>query len=218
MEIGSVLQYIAIIISIISLYHSIKNNKQNMNHEIKKYKLEEYKEAIRHNERKIDEMFMQINSRSNCIPFLYINLNGFKIEEINHNGVKEIKITICLINVGKDVAANIHTCYINEKDKMLYKSSGGEYKLYEYFNQNFAMSRDCVKFSIINTILNKDNDKKNCKMSTADKIEFKIRFNVLLGNLYEQEFNFTFYDFNIKNISYNNYSGIPHLIKNSTEE
>lgn len=48
---------------------------------------------------------MKLNSRSNLIPFFHIVLDDSKIEKIE--GEKKIKLTIGIINIGKEAANNI---------------------------------------------------------------------------------------------------------------
>ena len=67
--------WLTIIIAALSLIMSIitnkKNSKQNCEYREKMQEVEFEKEKIHQRERKIDEMFMQLNSRSNLIPYFH---------------------------------------------------------------------------------------------------------------------------------------------------
>ena len=103
--------WLPIIIAALSLAMSIitnkKNSKQNGEYREKMQEFEIEKENIRQRERKIDEMFMQLNSRSNLIPYFHLILDDSKIEKITLNGSEQIKLVIGLINIGKESATNI---------------------------------------------------------------------------------------------------------------
>lgn len=103
--------WLTIIIAALSLIMSIitnkKNSKQNCEYREKMQEVEFEKEKIHQRERKIDEMFMQLNSRSNLIPYFHLILDDSKIEKIIHNGSRQIKLVIGLINIGKESATNI---------------------------------------------------------------------------------------------------------------
>ena len=94
--------WLELIISIIAIIVSVKvNNKnkvqeQNFNNSM--LNLEEQKNALHQQERRTDELFMKLNSRSNLIPFFHIVLDDSKIEKIE--GEKKIKLTIGIINLN----------------------------------------------------------------------------------------------------------------------
>lgn len=183
--------WLPIIIAALSLAMSIitnkKNSKQNGEYREKMQEFEIEKENIRQRERKIDEMFMQLNSRSNLIPYFHLILDDSKIEKITLNGSEQIKLVIGLINIGKESATNIMIFPMGEGLEnyleTLYEKENS-YFIHDYLSQNFALSKGSVTFSIVKEIP-KDNDGK-----IANFIKFKIRFRDLIGNLYEQEFEF----------------------------
>lgn len=100
--------WLTIIIAALSLIMSIitnkKNSKQNCEYREKMQEVEFEKEKIHQRERKIDEMFMQLNSRSNLIPYFHLILDDSKIEKIIHNGSRQIKLVIGLINIRKRIS------------------------------------------------------------------------------------------------------------------
>ncbi|RHT35960.1 hypothetical protein DW790_11880 [Firmicutes bacterium AM31-12AC] len=183
--------WLTIIIAALSLIMSIitnkKNSKQNCEYREKMQEVEFEKEKIHQRERKIDEMFMQLNSRSNLIPYFHLILDDSKIEKIIHNGSRQIKLVIGLINIGKESATNIMLFPMGEGLEnyleTLYEKENS-YFIHDYLSQNFALFKENVTFSIVKEIP-KDNDGK-----IANFIKFKIRFRDLIGNLYEQEFEF----------------------------
>lgn len=206
--------WLSIIIAALSLIFSIttnkKNNKQNKIYTEKMQEFEIEKEKIRRRERKIDEIFMQLNSRSNLIPYFHLILDDSKIEKITHNGSEQIKLVIGLMNIGKESASNVmlypmgkglenYIETLNEKEN--------SYFIHDYLSQYFVLPKECVTFSIIKKIP-KDNDGK-----IADFIKFKIRFKDLLGNLYEQEFKFGYDNYVVKGFNLNSCSSVPYLIE-----
>lgn len=206
--------WLPIIIAALSLAMSIitnkKNSKQNGEYREKMQEFEIEKEKIRQRERKIDEMFMQLNSRSNLIPYFHLILDDSKIEKITLNGSKQIKLVIGLINIGKESATNIMIFPMGEGLEnyleTLYEKENS-YFIHDYLSQNFALSKGSVTFSIVKEIP-KDNDGK-----IANFIKFKIRFRDLIGNLYEQEFEFGYDNYVVNGFNLKSSSSVPRLIE-----
>ena len=206
--------WLSIIIAALSLIFSIttskKNNKQSKIYREKMQELEIEKEKIRRKEREIDEIFMQLNSRSNLIPYFHLILDNSKIEKITHNNSEQIKLVIDLINIGKESASNI-TIHPMGKEFENYIETLNEkensYFIYDYLSQYFALPKECITFSIVKKIP-KDNNGK-----IINFIKFKIRFKDLLGNLYEQEFKFSYDNCIVNGFSLNNFSSVPYLIE-----
>lgn len=100
--------WLPMVISIIAIIVSVKMNNKNkiqeQNYNSSMLNLEEQKNALHSQERRTDELFMKLNSRSNLIPFFHIVLDDSKIEKIE--GEKKIKLTIGIINIGKEAANN----------------------------------------------------------------------------------------------------------------
>lgn len=168
------------------------------------------KEIIRQQERNTDEIFMRLNSRSNLIPHFHLILDNTKIEKLTNNNSEHMKLVIGLINIGKESASNI-TLYpfregLADFLKVLYEQENS-YFIYEYLNQYYALPKERVSFSIVKEIPKKDNGR------ISDFIEFKIRFRDLLGNLYEQRFEFGYDNYIVKGFNLKSSSGIPRFIE-----
>ena len=206
--------WLTIIIAALSLIMSIitnkKNSKQNCEYREKMQEVEFEKEKIHQRERKIDEMFMQLNSRSNLIPYFHLILDDSKNEKITLNGSEQIKLVIGLINIGKESATNIMIFPMGEGLEnyleTLYEKENS-YFIHDYLSQNFALSKGSVTFSIVKEIP-KDNDGK-----IANFIKFKIRFRDLIGNLYEQEFEFGYDNYVVNGFNLKSSSSVPYLIE-----
>lgn len=206
--------WLTIIIAALSLIMSIitnkKNSKQNCEYREKMQEVEFEKEKMHQRERKIDEMFMQLNSRSNLIPYFHLILDESKIEKIIHNGSRQIKLVIGLINIGKESATNIMLFPMGEGLEnyleTLYEKENS-YFIHDYLSQNFALFKENVTFSIVKEIP-KDNDGK-----IANFIKFKIRFRDLIGNLYEQEFEFGYDNYVVNGFNLKSSSSVPYLIE-----
>ena len=201
---------IAALYLIMSIITNKKNSKQNCEYREKMQEVEFEKEKIHQRERKIDEMFMQLNSRSNLIPYFHLILDDSKIEKIIHNGSRQIKLVIGLINIGKESATNIMLFPMGEGLEnyleTLYEKENS-YFIHDYLSQNFALFKENVTFSIVKEIP-KDNDGK-----IANFIKFKIRFRDLIGNLYEQEFEFGYDNYVVNGFNLKSSSSVPYLIE-----
>ena len=79
---------LSLLVSIISLVVSTitnrKNRKQDFIYRDKAQEFEIQKEKIRQQERKTDEVFMRLNSRSNLIPYFHLVLDNSKIEKVGN--------------------------------------------------------------------------------------------------------------------------------------
>ena len=73
---------ISIIAIIVSVIMNNKNKIQEQNYNNIMINLEEQKIVLHSQERRTDELFMKLNSRSNLIPFFQIVLDDSKIENI----------------------------------------------------------------------------------------------------------------------------------------
>ena len=206
--------WLPIIIAALSLIISIitnkKNNKQNNEYKRRMQDFEIQKEIIRQQERNTDEIFMRLNSRSNLIPHFHLILDNTKIEKLTNNNSEHMKLVIGLINIGKESASNITLYPFREGRadflKVLYEQENS-YFIYEYLNQYYALPKERVSFSIVKEIPKKDNGR------ISDFIEFKIRFRDLLGNLYEQRFEFGYDNYIVKGFNLKSSSGIPRFIE-----
>lgn len=203
--------WLPMVISIIAIIVSVKMNNKNkiqeQNYNNSMLDLEEQKNALHSQERRTDELFMKLNSRSNLIPFFHIVLDDSKIEKIEG---EKIKLTIGIINIGKEAANNImiypmgdglenYFVTVNEKHN--------SYFLFSYLSKYYAISGDIVEFSLIKEIPQENGGK------ISDFIRFKVRFKDLLGNLYEQEFEFGYDNYLVKGYNLKNSSSVPVLIE-----
>ncbi len=206
--------WLLIIISVLSLIVSMitnkKNSKQNYEYREKVQEFENQKEIIRQRERKIDEIFMQLNSRSDLIPYFHLILDDSKIEKITISGSEYIKLVIELMNIGKESATNIMLSPMGKGLESYFETlyeKENSYFIHDYLSRYFALPKDSVIFSIVKAIP-KDNDGK-----IANFIKFKIRFRDLIGNLYEQEFKLGYDNWIVNGFNLNNSSSVPYLIE-----
>lgn len=202
--------WLPMVISIIAIIVSVKMNNKNkiqeQNYNNSMLNLEEQKNALHSQERRTDELFMKLNSRSNLIPFFHIVLDDSKIEKIE--GEKKIKLTIGIINIGKEAANNIEIYPMGnglENYFVTVNEQHNNYFLCDYLSKYYAMSGDLVEFSLMKEIPLENGGKIN------NFIRFKVRFKDLLGNLYEQEFEFGYDNYLVKGYNLKNSSSIPLL-------
>lgn len=212
------LKDLAVLISIISMILGIKNNRENKiqenNYRENFLRLEKQKQALFAQEKITDQLISRLNSRANILPFFHLVLNNTKIE-VNEDE-KKVKLTIGLINIGKESAANIMLIPIEKGSEKYYVVTKNEqpnlYHLYDYFSKYYALPGDLVEFSLVRKIPLEDNELIN------DFIKFKIGFKDLLGNLYEQEFEFGYDNCFVKGYNLKNSTSIPLLIKENGSE
>lgn len=204
--------WLPMVISIIAIIVSVKMNNKNkiqeQNYNNSMLNLEEQKNALHSQERRTDELFMKLNSRSNLIPFFHIVLDDSKIEKIE--GEKKIKLTIGIINIGKEAANNIEIYPMGnglENYFVTVNEQHNNYFLCDYLSKYYAMSGDLVEFSLMKEIPLENGGKIN------NFIRFKVRFKDLLGNLYEQEFEFGYDNYLVKGYNLKNSSSVPLLIE-----
>ena len=204
--------WLPMVISIIAIIVIVKMNNKNkiqeQNYNNSMLNLEEQKNALHSQERRTDELFMKLNSRSNLIPFFHIVLDDSKIEKIE--GEKKIKLTIGIINIGKEAANNIEIYPMGnglENNFATVNEQHNNYFLCDYLSKYYAMSGDLVEFSLMKEIPLENGGKIN------NFIRFKVRFKDLLGNLYEQEFEFGYDNYLVKGYNLKNSSSIPLLIE-----
>ena len=149
--------WLPMVISIIAIIVSVKMNNKNkiqeQNYNNSMLNLEEQKNALHSQERRTDELFMKLNSRSNLIPFFHIVLDDSKIEKIE--GEKKIKLTIGIINIGKEAANNIEIYPMGnglENYFVTVNEQHNNYFLCDYLSKYYEMSGDLVEFSLMKEI------------------------------------------------------------------
>ncbi|WP_338941454.1 hypothetical protein [Fusobacterium polymorphum] len=201
-----VLSIISIIGGIINFFYTRRQDKIGLMFQNWQVYFEENKEKIRQQEKITDNIFNKLNSRAGLIPYFNIILDDSKIKE--ENG--KIYLGVSLINIGKESATNVGICLTEERKEIIvegYDTNQDSYIVYNYLDKYYAMVGDKISFSIVT-------DRKEKIMNVF--LRFKIQYYDLIGNRYEQEFRFAFYDdFNGKNKTYyslNNISDLPKLV------
>ena len=207
-----VLSIISIIGGIINFFYTRREDKIGLMFQNWQVYFEENKEKVRQQEKITDNIFNKLNSRAGLIPYFNIILDDSKIKE--ENG--KIYLGVSLINIGKESATNVGICLTEERKEIIvegYDTNQDSYIVYNYLDKYYAMVGDKISFSIVI-------DKKEKIMNVF--LRFKIQYYDLIGNRYEQEFRFCFYDdFNAKNKKYynlNNISYLPKLVEENKYE
>ena len=210
--ISIVLSIISIIGGIINFFYTRRQDKIGLMFQNWQVYFEENKEKIRQQEKITDNIFNKLNSRAGLIPYFNIILDDSKIKE--ENG--KIYLGVSLINIGKESATNVGICLTEERKEIIvegYDTNQDSYIVYNYLDKYYAMVGDKISFSIVT-------DRKEKIMNVF--LRFKIQYYDLIGNRYEQEFRFAFYDdFNGKNKTYyslNNISDLPKLVEENKYE
>lgn len=207
-----VLSIISIIGGIINFFYTRREDKIGLMFQNWQVYFEENKEKIRQQEKITDNIFNKLNSRAGLIPYFNIILDDSKIKE--ENG--KIYLGVSLINIGKESATNVGICLTEERKEIIvegYDTNQNSYIVYNYLDKYYAMVGDKISFSIVT-------DRKEKIMNVF--LRFKIQYYDLIGNRYEQEFRFAFYDdFNGKNKTYynlNNISDLPKLVEENNNK
>ena len=210
--IPTVLSIISIIGGIINFFYTRRQDRIGLMFQNWQVYFEENKEKIRQQEKITDNIFNKLNSRAGLIPYFNIILDDSKIKE--ENG--KIYLGVSLINIGKESATNVGICLTEERKEIIvegYDTNQNSYIVYNYLDKYYAMVGDKISFSIVT-------DRKEKIMNVF--LRFKIQYYDLIGNRYEQEFRFGFYDdFNGKNKKYynlNNISYLPKLVEENKYE
>ena len=210
--IPTVLSIISIIGAIINFFYTRRQDRIGLMFQNWQVYFEENKEKIRQQEKITDNIFNKLNSRAGLIPYFNIILDDSKIKE--NDG--KIYLGISLINIGKESATNVGICLTEERKEVIvegYDKNQDSYIVYNYLDKYYAMVGDKISFSIVT-------DRKEKIMNVF--LRFKIQYYDLIGNRYEQEFRFGFYDdFNEKNKKYynlNNISYLPKLVEENKYE
>ena len=202
--IPTILSIISIVGGIINFFYTRKEDKIGLMFQNWQVYFEENKEKIRQQEKITDNIFNKLNSRAGLIPYFNIILDDSKIKE--ENG--KIYLGVSLINIGKESATNVGICLTEERKEIIvegYDTNQDSYIVYNYLDKYYAMVGDKISFSIVT-------DRKEKIMNVF--LRFKIQYYDLIGNRYEQEFRFGFYDdFNGKNKKYYNLDNISYLPK-----
>ena len=208
MKIETILSIIAIAISILTETKNRKFRQKTFDYDVQK-------ETTRQLEKRTDDIFERLKSRSTLIPYLYISVEDSKVMHFREDDEERIIIVINLKNLGKESAIDIeldpHTKNLDDYFKGVRideRNNKVNYYVNEYFNNGFAISKNNVFFSFSKTI------PKEKLTSYYDRVSFNIIFKDLMGNLYRQKFEieFGYIDYNLF-LSSKYYCGAPELIE-----
>lgn len=206
---------IALLISFLTFIYSRKDQKKNVKYRETVHNFAIQNEKNRLLEKREDDIFARLSSRSTLIPYLYISIADSKVMHFREDDEEKIIIVISLKNLGKESAIDIeldpHTKNLDDYFKGVRideRKNKVSYYVNEYFNNKFAISKNNVFFSFSKTIL------KENLTSYNDRVSFNIIFKDLIGSLYRQKFEISFgynnYDLFLSN---KYYCGAPELIK-----
>ena len=199
---------LAFILSLISFIYGRKDKKDEKYYKESMQKFEEEKENIRQLERKSDIMENRLNLVSTLMPYFDLRLKNINITTITIKGKPNIKMFIELCNVGKDTGVNIMIYPYKEGNKNYFKKTNGlenDLLIYDYLDENSAKVDDLIKFSAIREI--------PASGKVVDFVNFKVRYNDLIGNVYEQEFEFGYDNYLVKGFNMKKRSYQPKIIK-----
>lgn len=159
-------------------------------------------------QQKINELQFSIENRSNLMPYFHLNRTKSKTYRNENN---KLIIEIYLTNVGQGTATNIKTCPMKnestgtdiylKQDPFLGKET---HRIYDYFNENFAIPNESIKFEIAEL-------EPNTQQTYF--LRFKLKFSDAIGREYEQEFRFGYDKCLVNGINQNSASDSPKLIK-----
>lgn len=206
---------IALLISVLSFLYSRKDQKKNEKYRESVHNFAIQNEKNRLLEKRTDDIFERLKSRSTLIPYLYISIADSKVMHFRENDEEKLIIVITLKNLGKESAIDIeldpHTKNLDDYFKGLRKDDRKNkvnYYVSEYFNNGFSISKGDVFFSFSKRI------PKEKLTSYSDRVTFNIIFKDLMGNAYRQKFEieFGYIDYNLF-LSSKYYCGAPELIE-----
>lgn len=211
------IDWMPIIVAVISLvisyyaYKETKNNNKNL------LVFDKQKELVRIQEKSLDDVISRLNTRSNFIPFFYLELDDKNIKFENRDKDTRVVLTIKLRNIGKETASNIMLYEYQNDDNSPNKyfkdnkDVSDKYCIDDYLNKYYAFPKQYITFSLYRVM----NDFK-----TFGDISFRVKFNDLIGNTYMQVFNFKYCanDDGTCSFSRENYSNQPELIESNLNE
>ncbi len=193
-------KWLPILISLITLIYTILNNNKlnkrtkkneetNKSNEQWKKDFEIYKEEKRQEDMLNTKLLTEISTRVSIVPYFNIVLDDNRIKREEEFLILEVG----LINIGKESATNIQLDPLYPEKKLegyfiskVYPVK--QYQIYEYLSQYYAMATEEVTFKI------RLNFPKGKEMS--DFLNFRIKYEDLIGHTYQQEFRFGFYIIN----------------------
>lgn len=199
---------IALVLSILNIYKSWKNDKDLEKYRNSQSDFDVYKEKMRQQEKQSDNIMLKLNSRAGLIPYFHLLLDDSNIIFEKNN----IILGVTLINVGKESASNVMLFPMDKKSGLenYFKTENREknnHFIHDYLNQFYALPREKVSFSTLTEVPKEGNG------YVVNFIHFKIRFCDLVGNLYEQKFRFGYDNYMLKGFSRDSTSYLPKLIE-----
>lgn len=211
MKIETILSIIAIVVSVITSAFNIVFETKNRKFRQKVFDYDVQKETTRQLEKRTDDIYTRLNSRSSLIPYFNISLSKsegrYKIDKFE----EAIKIDLCLVNVGKESAVNVKLeAYEKDSEDLIKFETCDKYSTFNYYNLNndYALSKDKIYLFITKDVSEIDLE------NVSDTVYFKIKYKDLLGNTYTQEFMFGYFFFcGDINFKFDNYTSVPMLIE-----
>ena len=199
---------VALILSMINFVYGRKDKKEEKYYKESMKKFEQEKENIRQLERKSDIMENRLNLVSTLMPYFDIRLKNINFTNIDLYGKPHLKMIIELCNVGKDTAVNPMLYPYKEGMKGYFKKTNGlenELSACGCIVENSAKVDDSINFSALREIPSSGR--------VEDFVNFKVRYNDLIGNLYEQEFEFGYDNYLVKGFNMKKRSYQPKIIE-----
>lgn len=199
---------LALILSIASFAYGRKDKRDENSYNESMREFEEEKENIRQLERKSDIMENRLNLVSTLMPYFDLRLKKKNFIITNIEGKLKIKMFIELCNIGKDTAVNFMLYPYYEGCMVYFKKTNGlenELSICDYIDKNSAKVGEFIIFSATREIPFSD--------KIEDFVNFKVRYNDLIGNVYEQEFEFGYDNYNVKGFNMKKRSYQPNIIE-----
>lgn len=195
---------IAILLSIANTLENKRNNKEIEKSRLWQGEFEKYKEKVRQQEAQNEKILKELNTRAGLIPYFHLSLKNSMISFEKNR----VLITINLINIGKESAADISLQVQERKNGIAtyFKTENiakRDYSIYQYLSQYYALPKEKIYFTIVAETTESE--------KLFDFLRFKINYHDLLGNLYEQEFRFGYDNFELKGFNLNNSSFLPKV-------
>lgn len=211
MKIETILSIIAIVVSVITSAFNIIFETKNRKFRQKVFDYDVQKETTRQLEKRTDDIYTRLNSRSSLIPYFNISLGLSKGIYIKDESKNSIIIDLCLVNVGKESAVNVKLgTYEKGSEDLIKFVTNDKYSTFKFYDLDgdYALSKDKIYLFINKDVSEIDLD------NVSDTVYFKIKYKDLLGNTYSQDFMFGYF-FSLGDIvfKFDNYTSVPMLIE-----
>lgn len=187
-----------------------ENDKRNA--EIQRWKQEF--EILKDNKRR-EEMLnaaalKEIETRASVMPYFNLDLAKGKIESDKNSLILQVSVE----NVGKGNATNVQLAMMAPKREINpYFESASKphetYGIYDYLDKNSAKAGEDITFTIWANLLDTN--------MVHDFITFRMKYWDMIGNVYQQEFCFGFYEDGYGNYCFNRKyrSKEPMILRNN---